>query len=260
MWVMTGKTAILMTCHNRCRMTLACLERLFRSWPQEECGTARVFLVDDGSTDGTGDRVRERFPQVTVIEGNGSLYWAKGMALAWRTAAETGDWDAYLWLNDDVMLDDDVIPRLLAEARKSCDTVLLGALRDEESGERVYGTGNDGLFTGSFVWVPRAVYEKVGMLSDAYRHAWADYDYAHRCRRAGIAWRELVGTVGTIRFHPIRPPLAGCSLRERWAVLRDPKGWCLADVWTYRIRNFSLIRAIISCMNLILYVLVWGER
>lgn len=257
---MTNRIAILMTCHNRQPTTLACLERLFTSWPSDNEATAQVFLVDDGSTDGTGDRVREQFSNVTVIKGNGSLYWARGMALAWRTAAEAGDWDAYLWLNDDVMLDNDSIPRLLAEVHQYPDEILLGALQDEITGDRVYGAGNDGLFTGSFVWVPRKVYVKVGILSDAYRHAWADYDYAHRCRRAGIAWRELEGTIGTIRFHPIRPPLAGRSLSERWPLLRDPKGWCLADVWTYRFRNYNVLRAVASCVNLVLHVLVWGER
>ena len=250
------KFAILMTCHNRRETTLACLNNLFAALSALEGCENNIYLVDDGSTDGTGLEVKKAFPQVNVIIGDGSLYWAKGMALAWRTALADGDWDAYLWLNDDVMLDDDAILRLLAEARKSCDTVLLGALRDEESGERVYGTGNDGFFTGSFVWVPRAVYEKVGMLSDAYRHAWADYDYAHRCRRAGIAWRELEGTVGTIRAHVLRPPLKGLPIRKRWQLLWDPKGWCVVDVWTYRRRNYGMIRALFSCINVSVRVLM----
>ena len=77
------KIAVLMTCHNRKESTLRCL----RGLPSD----LDVFLVDDASTDGTSDAVREvsraeRDGRVEVREGNGSLYWAWGMALAWRAS------------------------------------------------------------------------------------------------------------------------------------------------------------------------------
>ena len=43
--------------------------------------------MDDGSTDGTADAVRHAFDSVTVIRGDGSLYWAAAMARAERVAA-----------------------------------------------------------------------------------------------------------------------------------------------------------------------------
>ena len=53
-----------------------------------------VFLVDDGSTDGTREEVGELSGsgsgsgngRIHLIEGDGTLFWAKGMELAWRTA------------------------------------------------------------------------------------------------------------------------------------------------------------------------------
>ena len=79
------RIAVLMACHNRVVTTLCCLERLFNN----NLADIDVWLVDDGSSDGTETRVRERFPSVNVIKGTGNLYWARGMRLAWEKAIET---------------------------------------------------------------------------------------------------------------------------------------------------------------------------
>ncbi len=66
----SGGIAVLLTCHNRRAETLRCLEALLA---QDAGASLRVFLVDDGSTDGTGEAVRVSFPQVNVVQGDGSL-------------------------------------------------------------------------------------------------------------------------------------------------------------------------------------------
>lgn len=104
--------AVLLTCFNRRDATLACLSRLF-SQKLPSTSRIKVFLVDDGSSDGTGAAVRSHFPAAHVIKGNGNLYWNQGMRLAWQAAAEAGDWDAYLWLNDDTMLLEGALGQML---------------------------------------------------------------------------------------------------------------------------------------------------
>ena len=248
--------AILMACHDRRETTQRCLERLFASLAAAPDVSGRVFLVDDGSTDGTAEMVGRLFPEVCVVGGDGRLYWTRGMRMAWEAAVrERRDWDGYLWLNDDVMLDVDAIRRIADECGANSGVVVLGALREKTTGERIYGEGSDGLFCGSCTFVPRSVFEQVGMICGEYRHAWGDYDYAQMCRRAGVAWREIEGTVGEARSHGMRPDIAGLSLRARWRTLFDPKGWCIADVWTYRRRNFGVLRAVSSCFHMMLHVL-----
>lgn len=245
--------AVLMTCHNRVEMTLACLQGLMPQLTSED----RVFLVDDGSSDATGMKVRSEFPMIRVIDADGSLYWAKGMRKAWGSAVdECSDWDAYLWLNDDTMLSGDAIATMLSA--NDGKSLVVGELHDVD-GKAVYGLNVNGWVNGNCVLVPRAIYERIGMICGGYSHAWADSDYACQVKRAGFA---IVGTgvVGTTKWHPLRPSLAGKSLVERWRLLFDPKGWNLHDLWLYRRRNWSVFHAVASVIHMVFHVLFSREE
>ena len=84
-----GKIAVLMTVHNRKEKTLRCLsslEETLASW--RERFELKVFLTDDGCTDGTAEAVRRKewsFP-VEILQGDGTLFWNGGMILAWKAA------------------------------------------------------------------------------------------------------------------------------------------------------------------------------
>lgn len=257
---MRKRLAVLMTCHNRRKMTLRCMRELLAQLGKED----RVFLVDDGSTDGTGNAIesfnaeaqrRGEAARVSVLVGDGSLYWAKGMRKAWDAAGD--DWEGYLWLNDDTDLANDAIFRLMSHVScphsSALPQVLVGDIVDER-GKKIYGLGDDGLFNGNFVFVPCAVVRKVGRICDGYAHAWADSDYAMRCMRVGIEV-ESIGEVGKAEAHPLRPSLTGKRLVERWRLLFDPKGWNLHDLWLYRRRNWSIFHAVASVVHMAFHVL-----
>lgn len=247
--------------------------RPYRQLPRQDLGLeVRVFLVDDGSTDRTGEAVRELIDceidgltdcgkgRLTgwVIRGEGDLYWAKGMRLAWEMAVAQeqvdGPFDAFLWLNDDAMLNEDGIGKMLAA--DDGESLVVGNLCDA-SGKEVYGLDVNGWVNGNCVLVPRKIYETIGMICGEYSHAWADGDYALQAKKAGfgVVGAGVVGT--TSEWHPIRPSLEGKTLRERWRLLFDPKGWNVHDLWLYRRRNWNAAVAVVSCAHLILRVL-WG--
>ena len=246
------RLAVLMTCHNRVATTLECLKRLM---PQLGSGD-KVFLVDDGSTDGTGARVRVEYPRVRVIDADGSLYWAKGMRKAWETAVEEGEWDFYLWLNDDTMLSPDAMKKMLA--KDDGQSLVIGNLCDS-TGRAVYGLNVNGWVNGNCVLVPKKIYETVGMICSEYAHAWADSDYALRVKKSGFS---IVGAgeIGTTEWHPLRPSLAGKSLAERWRLLFDPKGWNVHDLWLLRRRNRGFFAAIVSCLHLATHVILFNHE
>lgn len=257
------KIAVLMTCYNRVETTIRCLKGLLAQVGNgrvEGVESVEVFVVDDGSTDGTSEEVEKIGGEwkIHLIPGTGDLYWAKGMRLAWETAVEHGDYDGYLWLNDDVELAADALEKLATTLQLQLETptIIVGECVNAK-GEVTYGIKGD-LFDGNFVYVPRSVYEKIGMISGEYAHAWADSDYAMRAKRAGVKVVSL-GVVGKCEGHEIRPSLRGVGFRRRCRMLTDPKGWNVHDLWVYRRRNWGVAAAIVSCAHLICHVLM-GER
>ena len=192
-------------------MTLASLQSLQQANnnPDQDL-TLDVYLTDDGSTDGTSDEVQNRFPEVTLIKGDGNLFWAEGMRKSWKKALEK-EYDGYLLLNDDVEIYGNVFDQLLAAHQYCQDTfgksgIYIGPTEDKIKGKLTYSGSkilNRFLYTqkrlapnGKFqqcdlananiMLVSRAVVEKIGILSEGYSHGKADYDYTLTANKNNI--------------------------------------------------------------------------
>lgn len=247
------RIAVLMTCHNRRVQTLRCLESLRRASLVAAADVdvdVDVYLVDDGCTDGTAGAVRDRFPEVVIVPGTGSLYWCGGMRVAWQAALMGGPYDAYLWLNDDVELTPDCVAVLLetqAVVRRETGKpgIVVGSTQDQASGATSYGEmGPEGIrpagaaprpiesFNGNIVLVPDEVYRLVGGFSRAYRHGFGDLDYACRARRRGVPIWLAAGHLGSCTMDKVsRWERRDVPLWERLVALHRPTGcppWELA--------------------------------
>ena len=69
--------AILMTAHDRREETLSCLMDCHREADAMKAeGEYRftIYLLDDGSTDGTAEAVSESFPDVKLTGSDGNLF------------------------------------------------------------------------------------------------------------------------------------------------------------------------------------------
>ena len=255
--------------------TLACLRRLM---PQLS-PTDGVFLVDDGSTDGTGARVHAEFPSVHVINADGTLYWAKGMRLAWESAlASGGDYDFILWLNDDVMLKSNALVLLSKDLAATGDSrsVIVGACAEYETETASSYAATDlrdvryepngiapqkasGWFNGNVVLIPRRTASEVGLISGDYSHARADYDYAERLKRAGIPFWASAQYVGICKRDG-RMEAESKGLLGRLHELFEPGNCNLRDLWLYRYRYWGFAKATISVCHLFWAVLFQRNR
>src|SRR5260370_3789521 len=122
------KIAAILAVHNRCNETLCALKRLF-SLEMPPGAILEVFLLDDSSSDGTPAAVREQFPRVNIITGDGTLYWNRGMARAFEGALKY-DFDYYLWLNDDTRLWPQALCTLVRTAAQTgAGSIIVGSIR-----------------------------------------------------------------------------------------------------------------------------------
>jgi GT2 family glycosyltransferase len=241
------RVVALLAAHNRRASTLNCLSSYFRQEVEPGVGLSAV-LVDDGSSDGTASAVRERFPEVVVLKGDGSLFWAQAMALAEQTARELNP-DFLLWLNDDVVLDRAAVQRLTDTAAlaggDAC--VVVGAVRDPVSAEITYSGVRRSrfhplrftlvepsehpievdTFNGNVVLISGEAMRRVGSIDGGFRHEAADFDYGLRARKAGVPRLLAPGALGVCTRNAASAPWADRSIGvgQRWRALISEKGY-----------------------------------
>lgn len=200
--------AILITCHNRKEKTLTCLEKLKNQDGIPDINIT-VYLVDDGSTDGTSAAVRARYPDVIILKGDGNLFWTKGMYKAMEAAIEK-EFDFYLWLNDDVVLYENALESLLNAFNEMTSLhdlgIVIGSVCDPVSKNWTYGASRKTYswyplrftpiepdleikevdnFYGNVVLIPNKIVNDVGNLDKNFLHGGGDHDYAHRTKNKG---------------------------------------------------------------------------
>lgn len=202
--------AVLLTCHNRKETTLQCLKTLFSQTNIEDI-KLEVLLVDDGSTDGTGAAVSQKYPEVQIIQGDGSLYWTGGMRKVMDIAYQK-KYNFYLWLNDDTVLYPnalEVIFNTYTKVKKYNEKppIVSGNLCDPKNKEVSYGgyvhaskwrplrfkrlepsdePKECDVVNGNVVLLPSSVLEQVGNLDAKLEHAGGDFDYSLRAKRLGF--------------------------------------------------------------------------
>lgn len=243
------RLAVLLTCHNRKPQTVACLKALDASVRHYGAARYHAFITDDGSTDGTAEAIQSLGIPVTILQGGGDLFWNRGMVNSWKAADEDPDgFDGYLLLNDDTLVDEDAMARLMStleEYSKPC--VVVGAVRHPTSGRVTYGgvvrvsswhpgrTKKLGpsaysqpadTFNANCVYVPKSVAEVVGTLDPLFHHSMGDFDYGYRARKLGFDVFVAPSTVGTCKANAIHGSWRDSTLRltPRLKALRSPKG------------------------------------
>jgi GT2 family glycosyltransferase len=209
--------------------TLRCLESLTRA-AHRDLG---IVCVDNGSTDGSQEGVRERFPQVVLIEAGANLGYSGGNNLGLRHALEHGArWVALV--NNDATVAEDVIQGFeRAASERPGAGILAGKVYFADrpgtiwfAGQRVsellgysgrprgYGRADrrrynrvrpTGRAVGALMAISREAINAVGLLDEGLFAYVEDVDWALRARRAGIevvlapdahAWHRVSASTG----------------------------------------------------------------
>lgn len=196
---------IILPVYNRCAIT----EGFVRALRAQTHTDYRLVLVDDGSTDGTADMVRSLLPSrnLVVLRGNGQLWWAGALQLAYdQLRIEPPDArDATLIINDDVRFGPDFLANGLAVLEQFPAACIQAIGVDRATGEVDRGAVVDlvrlrfraaradeapNCLSTRGLLMRRATF----MRSGGFRPRWlphylSDYEFSLRLRRRGVALR-----------------------------------------------------------------------
>jgi len=195
-------------------------------WIEQSLASVRgveTVVVDHGSSDGTVAFVRERFPDVQLVEQEN-----RGLAAGWNAGVKRTDGRYVLLLNSDAWLDDGALDALVAFADAHPDAAVVGPRLRNPDGSlqrsvrgfptlwrlateyfflRRLAPGSRALnafYAGGFnhdevreaevlmgaVWlVRRAAIDDVGQADESFFLFSEEVDWAYRFRAAG--WRSL---------------------------------------------------------------------
>jgi len=213
--------------------TLRCLQSLTSA----EHRDLQIVCVDNGSTDGSQQAVRERFPHVELIEAGANLGYSGGNNLGIRHALEHGARWVALVNNDATVAADFVAGFQAAAGERPRAGILAGKVffadrpttiwfagqrvsellgysgrprgyrrEDGPDYERVVSTGRA---VGALMAISREAIEAAGLLADDLFAYVEDVDWALRVRDAGF---EIVFAPGARAWHSISASTGGIKV------------------------------------------------
>lgn len=231
------KTALVIPVFNRRETTLQGLKSLSRIC--KENLDVKIFVIDDGSTDGTSEAVAKNFPEVEIIKGDGSLHYAGGTnsgieaALKWNA-------DYIATMNDDSVFHEQFLQRLIKTAEENPRSIIGALLLLWDEPHKVFQVGqtwntlrggwvmpedltafNVGesafeveCIVGNCVLFPVAAIEENGLMDNIkFPHGWGDAQYLMRMRKAG--WKLLVEPKSLVWCEPNTYPAPLHTLNKK---------------------------------------------
>ena len=205
------KVYIAIPVFDRIQLTASCISSLEKSNYQN----IEIVICDDGSTDGTAEYLAEHHPAVTVLTGDGNLFWTGGINCCVEYVLQhASEEDLVLTLNNDVIVGPEYIDNMVSAHKERVDA-LIGSLvvfiddpMKIETAESVHnwatakkGYANEfgapvtdehhGLkpvpkLCGKGVLIPVKVFRHIGLYDQKnFPHYAADEDFSMRAAKSG---------------------------------------------------------------------------
>jgi len=208
-----GRVSVIVPNLNGWRFLKPCLDSvLAQGFPSHD---VEVLVVDNGSTDGSVEKIAAEFPRVSVIRNSNNLGFAPAVNQGMEAAS--GEW--LLLLNNDAVLTPGALRVLLNGLREGDSRLggvqpLLLRASDPQTIDSIgialgprFRASDDSMGKPraaaprqpTEIWgtcfacalIKRAVFEECGRLDDDYFAEWEDVDFCLRARWHGWSFRLL---------------------------------------------------------------------
>lgn len=239
---MLPRTAIVILNWNGLRDTLDCLASLERlDYPDYQ-----VIVVDNGSTDGSIEAIRQRFPSVALLENGQNLGFTGGNNVGLRHALQRGAEYALL-LNNDTEVAPDFLRRLVEAVEADAGIGIAGptiyyhaqpaviwsaggaidwrrgqtcmvGLNTPDEGQWGTAPRSVDFVTGCALLIKRAVMEQAGLLDERF---FAYFEEAEWCVRACRAGFQIVHVPQAKLWHKITPERRAASPLVHYYMTRN---------------------------------------
>jgi GT2 family glycosyltransferase len=241
------KVEIVTPVYNRRDITLQCLKSLSRI--KKENLDVHIIIVDDGSTDGTEQAIRENYPEVELIKGDGNLWYTGGINRAIK-AALIHNPNYVLTINDDGIFDENFLVRMIECAEKYPKSIIGSLLLLWDTPHKLFQTSpkwdvwsggfrhwqNQTVWTipekpweveiivGNCVLFPVEAIREAGLMNEKRYPHFGDAEYTPRMRKKG--WRLLIEPKARVFCKPnnVQPRLREMPLKKLfWTLFIDKR-------------------------------------
>lgn len=198
-----------------------------------------VVVVDDGSTDGSSEWIRENHPSVHILKGDGNLWWSGAINVGSKYSLETLQADYLLLWNDDVIPADEYFINIseIISTTYLENTILgskimtyeqphliwaLGGFFNKFSGSlgmivennNLYGSNIDcDWLNGMGTLIPSTIILKHNLWWDEVRFPQyhGDSDFTLRCKKKGV---KITTSLNLTIYN--RTEFTGLTKKENW--------------------------------------------
>lgn len=205
--IINPRFSIAIPCYNNTRILNECFPSVMKLWTENSNEITEIIVIDDSSTDGTGDFFKQNYPSVTLFTNYRNLGFAKSCFKA--IYESKNEW--ILLINSDVQIKSDIIGPLIQDIRKDPDLFAVSFYSFSKSGNcfegRKFFTSKMGLYktrndfshkyadgvlydsfyaTGGHCLLSREKFFKLGGFSPVFEpYYWEDVDLSYRALKRG---------------------------------------------------------------------------
>ncbi len=208
------KVELVAPVYNRRETTLQALRSLAKI--DKKGLDVHIIIVDDASPDGTSEAVSRNFPDVQIVQGDGTLHYAAGTNRGISAALKRNP-DYIVTMNDDAIYHDQILRRLIKTAEANPHSVVGALLLLWDAPHKVFQvdfkwkTRAGGWFqrenltafdfpenafevegmAGNCILFPVEAIRQCGLMDEKnFPHGWGDIQYVVRMKKMG--WRLLI--------------------------------------------------------------------
>ena len=203
--------AIIILNYNRKNDILECLDSIFNL----DYSEFEVIVVDNGSTDGSVEEIKNKYPGVHLIESKINLGVAGGRNLGVRYANEKFNYKFLLFLDDDIVIDKNALsemvnsfnmngnigivtpkcyltnfPGVIGYAGGMSVNLWIGKMTNIGNGEKDQGQFDESKFIsscGGLCLISSELIDNVGIFDEMFNpYGWEDVDLSLRARQKGF--------------------------------------------------------------------------